>query len=412
VNGRLVEVGSLVIDGVWGGVRIKRSTGYKDRTRFNSLVDCLNHLEMMDNEPALVWAATGRNSLKELLNWFQNKDKKSPPWDKSGDILTTRMYEWLENNTKLSKNTKRTYKGSLDVLFKHTGKYPDKITSLPSILEVMKKEYVNFQVAFNNTYSVCLSFLNAEVGTSHNIYKKVQSIGKYAKSTIKAKRNPSPLEPLEIQNRFIKDPSNSFQKIVFFLCCTGMRPYEYIEHGFKVEDNHIEIFGKKTKHSHRIVPKVFSGLDPQPSSLGYSIDTLRDEFKRWFPERTIQDTRYTFINWIQKAGVETNRMNYYQGHQQSQTGEYLRRDVVKYWVEEDSRRIIEFLKMSLNQFPSIETKSLTLPKSVEELTASVAYSSKKDIVEHLNKYLRDNYPSIFRVLYEVDGLTRIPTIDP
>lgn len=74
--------------------------------------------------------------------------------------------------------------------------------------------------------------------------------------------------------------------------------------------------------------------------------------------------------------------------------------------------MIEYLKSSLQSFPSIETKSITLPKSVDELTSSVAYSSKKDIIAHLNKYLSDNHPSVFRVLYEVDGLTRIPTIGP
>lgn len=408
----MVEVGTLVLDGVWGGIRIKRSTGYRDRTRFNSLVDCLNYLEMMDNEAALVWAATGGNKLKDLLNWFQNKDKKSPPWDKSSDVLTARMYEWLEDNTKLARHTKRTYKGSVDVLFKHIGRHPDKITSLPSILDTMKKAYSNNQVAFNNTYSVCLSFLNHEVSPTHSIYKKVQSIGKYAKSSIKPKRNPNPLEPVEIQNRFISDPTNSLKDLIFFLCCTGMRPLEYLEHGFVVEENYIEILGKKTKHSRRIVPKVFANYDPQPSVIGYTIDTLRDEFKRWFPERTIQDTRYSFINWIQRAGIEGNRMTYYQGHQQSQTGDYLRRDVIKHWVEEDSVKMIEYLKSSLQSFPSIETKSITLPKSVDELTSSVAYSSKKDIIAHLNKYLSDNHPSVFRVLYEVDGLTRIPTIGP
>lgn len=409
IGGVLEPVGTLVVDGVWGGIRIKRSTGTKKPSRFNAIIDCLNTLELMQNTEALVWASTARNDLLELLNWFQNKDKKSPPWDSGGDILSSSMMAWLNRTTKIGAKTKATYKGSIDVLLKHIGKYPDKVSHLPKILEAFKKEYSSKQIAFNNTYSTCLSFLNDEVGEEHNLYKQVQSIGKYPRSQIKPKRQARPLTPIEIQNRFVSDPTNEMKMVVFFLCSTGMRPYEYLEHGFEVGDNYIEIFGKKTEHSKRIVPKLWGDYNPQPSSLGLTINTLRSEFQRWFPERTIQDTRYSFANWVQKAGIESNRYKYYMGHQPGQTDRYQRQDVIDKWVDDDARKLLDYLQRSLQQFPEIDTKAIKLPKSVDELTSSVSNVPKQAIIEHLNKYLRDNHPAVFRRLYEVEGLRYIPT---
>lgn len=407
-GGVVRQVGTLVLDGKWAGIRIKRSTGTHSTTKFNTIVECLNNLEVTGNKEAIVWASSARNDLLKLINWWSNKDKVSPPWDAGSLSLVSSLNDWINKTTTIKARTKQSYRGNINIIAKNLGKYPDKITSLPNVVKALKDQYQHKQVAFNSMFSTSGSFLTAMVGRDHKLWKDLKSVGKFPRSQITPKRKANPFTPLEIENRFVKNKGEKLHQLLFFLCASGMRPEEYLNHGFRVYDTYIEIFGKKTAHSERVVPRIFHDYDPQPNKEGWTQTTLRNEIKRWFPEHTLQDTRYAFANWVQEAGIEINRYTYYMAHQPGMTERYQKREAIDNWVEPDGLKLLEYIKKALSTFPPIDTKSIKLPKTIDELTSSVAYVGVKDIKEHLNKYLMDNYPTTFRRLYHVEKLVEVP----
>lgn len=410
VNGVQVEVGTLVIDGKWEGIRIKKSSGTHSITQLNAMLDMLDDFEQMGNTTALVWCATKGNKIKKAYEWWKRSDKKSPPWDGVGEPLTSSMREWIEEETKIKEETKRSYRSNINIILRNIGKNVDVISSLPAIVRHLKGEYKDQQRAFNSIHSTAQSYITSSLGREHKIWKDLKQIGKYPVSQMKRKRLASPFYPLEITNAFHKHKNNQLRDILFFLCSTGMRPDEYLVHGYEVHDTYIHIKGKKTSQSDRVVPKVFGKYDPQPALLGITKDTLRDEIKRYFSGKTARDCRYSFINWAQEAGIEYNRLVYYLGHQQTQTQNYLRRDVIEHWVEGDAVKLREYIQTRLVAFPKLETRAIKAPKTIDDLGKSADTFTKSDIINHLNEYLLSNYPRTFRKLYEVEGIRNIQTI--
>lgn len=406
-----MRVGNLTIDQIYLGIRIKRSTKTQNPKTFQKYQVCLDDLKNQGNREALQAIKDNKSiSLDAVYRWWSSKGTLPPPWDFSSKALTTSFNTWLDETTDITERTKVSYRWNIEKLLSYRGTTKDVVSSLPAILSLCKNGVGDKKVLFNRIRATALSFLNDRLGNTHPVYIQTKAVSQYGKKTITRKRIGNPLSPVEIDNAFKNDPHHPTKQLIYFLCCSGMRPEEYTRHGFDIRpsEGSILIKGRKTASSERVVPLIFNDYSLTNAHFGFTKDTLNLELKKWLPNHSTQDCRRTFFVWMQKAGIEFNHMKYYFGHQQTQTEEYGMAQAERYWVREDAQLLIEYLRKARTTLPALDVRQLSLPKTIDELDPSTASLTTKDIIAHLNRHLADNHPSVYRVLYRVTHLEQVP----
>jgi hypothetical protein len=412
INGEMIQVGYLNIDKLVLGIRIKRSIGSRQQRDYNRVAAFLEEIRERKDKNLLDAIVSNPNiPLGEIVDWYYNQDKRSIPWDKSSLLLFPSMRKWLETTKKVVDRTKESYNGHIVRLYKFVNKDSHKVSDLPKILEKFREELgkEDKKILFNRVRATCLSFLSEELKDNHIVYTQTRQVPLFPKKEIRTKRDGKHITPVEIDNAFIKNKNDDIRQLIYFICITGIRPEEYVRHGFTIDKNSlsIRIHGEKTINADRTIPLVFLDYNTDNSHFGFTRDTLRQTIKRWLPDYTTQDFRRTFYSWCQQAGIDRDRTEYYFGHTGTMTARYglsHHEHVKQYWVKQDSVKLGEWLKKYRRNLPKIDTKQLKLPRYVYDLEPSTAHMKKEDIVNHLNDYLSANHPGVFRKLYRVSKL--------
>ena len=413
VNGQSVPVGNQTIDKVVLGIRIKRSIGTTNKTIFNKVDSFLEELKLKRDK--IVVEAIKNNPdipFDKFIEWYYAQDKHPKPWDGSSLLLFPHMLDWLEETKKISDRTKESYKGNIYRLYKFANKDSYRVSDLPKLLLAFRNDIPEYKVLFNRIRATCLSFLNEKLEPTHSIYQEVLRVPIWKKKEIVTKREGKHLTPVQIDNAFIKHPNHEMRELIYFLCSTGIRPEEFCRHGFEIKKNtlSIRIRGKKTAHSDRTVPLLFLDFNKDNSHYGFTKDTLNQSIQHWLPGITTQECRRTFYYWAQQSGWEMNHIRYYFGHDKTMTdryGMYAHQHAERYWVKEDSLKMVEWIRSQRLKFPKPDHKDIDRPRTIEDLESSTAYLKKEDIINHLNNYLEANHPSVFRKLYRVTKLEMV-----
>jgi len=412
INGEIKEVGYLTIDKLVLGIRIKRSIGSRQHRDYNRAAAFLQDIKEKKDKNVLDAIVSNPDiPLGEIVEWYYNQDKRSIPWDKSSLPLFPYMTKWLEDTKKVVSRTKVSYEGHIIRLYKFANKDSYKVSELPKVLERFREQMSkeDKKVLFNRVRATCLSFLEEELKDNHIVYIQTRQVPLFPKKEIRPKRLGKHITPVEIDNAFIKDKNDEIRQLIYFICITGIRPEEYVRHGFTIDKNSlsIRIHGQKTINADRTIPLVFLDYMRDNSHFGFTKDTIRLTIQRWLPDFTTQDFRRTFYSWCQQAGIDRDRTEYYFGHTGTMTARYglnHHEHVKQYWVKEDSVKLGEWIKKYRRNLPKVDTKRLNLPRSIYDLEPSTAHLKKEDIINHLNDYLSANHPGVFRKLYRVTRL--------
>lgn len=415
INGEMKEVGYLTIDKLVLGIRIKRSIGSRQHRDYNRAAAFLQEIKEKKDKNVLDAIVSNPDiPLGEIVEWYYNQDKRPIPWDKSSLPLFPYMTKWLEETKKVVSRTKDSYEGHIIRLYKFVNKDGYKVSELPKVLEKFREQMSkeDKKVLFNRVRATCLSFLEEELKDNHIVYIQTRQVPLFPKKEIRPKRLGKHITPVEIDNAFIKDKNDEIRQLIYFICITGIRPEEYVRHGFTIDKNSlsIRIHGQKTINADRTIPLVFLDYNTDNSHFGFTRDTIRQTIQRWLPDYTTQDFRRTFYSWCQQAGIDRDRTEYYFGHTGTMTARYglnHHEHVKQYWVKEDSVKLGEWIKAYKRNLPKIDTKQLNLPRSIYDLEPSTARLKKEDIINHLNDYLSANHPGVFRKLYRVTRLDMV-----
>lgn len=415
INGEMKEVGYLTIDKLVLGIRIKRSIGSRQHRDYNKAAAFLQEIKEKKDKNVLDAIVSNPDiPLGEIVEWYYNQDKRPIPWDKSSLPLFPYMTKWLEETKKVVSRTKDSYEGHIIRLYKFVNKDGYKVSELPKVLEKFREQMSkeDKKVLFNRVRATCLSFLEEELKDNHIVYIQTRQVPLFPKKEIRPKRLGKHITPVEIDNAFIKDKNDEIRQLIYFICITGIRPEEYVRHGFTIDKNSlsIRIHGQKTINADRTIPLVFLDYNTDNSHFGFTRDTIRQTIQRWLPDYTTQDFRRTFYSWCQQAGIDRDRTEYYFGHTGTMTARYglnHHEHVKQYWVKEDSVKLGEWIKAYKRNLPKIDTKQLNLPRSIYDLEPSTAHLKKEDIINHLNDYLSANHPGVFRKLYRVTRLDMV-----
>ncbi len=405
-NGRVVQTGTLVIDKTFFGMRIKKNTGTSDKNVYQEIKVALAHLKKEQEIDAFIALQSGAIDCLGIREWYVNKDTRDKPWKMSGKVLSQDMNTWLETSNDIKERTKESYKYHVKMVCNKTSKYGDTLSSLPKIVEEYKKEYKDKMVMFNRFRSTCMSFVgHYPNGRETEVYKAIVSIKPYKKKDKKVATRYNPFTPLEIDNLFSGGKHNDVKQLIYWLCLTGLRPEEYLYHGFKNLDNTIEIYGDKTSGSYaRLVPKFFKDYDPQPDTLNLTEWKLRKLFEKHCPGHTPRDTRRTFAIWCQEAGIERNHITSYMGHIPTQLDDYQRQDISKNWASKDRKKLEDYITTSRKEIPDIDDSKVKLPSSIETLGETAEKYSIQQIKDIINEWLASNHPKHIRRLYKVEKL--------
>lgn len=400
------EVGSLVLDKTFFGIRIKKNTGTDSQDKFNAIHSALSYLKAENEREAFVALRNGTTSCLDILDWYENRKKKDKPWKVGNKSLASDMTSWLEKNKDIKERTKESYKYHVKVVVSYASKHGDAIPSLPRIVEEYKNSCKDKMVEFNRFRSTCLSYASQlPDGRDGEIWKSITKVKPYKKKDTKRATRYNPFTPLEIDNLFKKNKNDEVKQLIYWLCLTGIRPEEYTEHGFKNLGNVVEIYGDKTSGSYaRLVPKFFKDYDPQAKKMGISYWKLRMLFRQYCPNHTPRDTRRTFAVWCQKAGIERNHITSYMGHIPTQLDDYQRQDIVKNWANEDRKKLEDYIKKERTAIPKVDDATYKLPSSIDDLGDSASSYSIQQVKDIINDWLKSNHPKHIRKLYKVEKL--------
>lgn len=400
------EVGTLVLDKVYFGLRIKKNTGTDSPERFQAILSALAYLKRENEREAFIALRNGTATCLEILEWYEERTNKEKPWKVGNKSLSYDMNLWLEENKDIKERTKESYKYHVRVVVSYASKFGDAIHSLPRIVEDYKNVCRDKMVEFNRFRSTCLSYASQlPNGRDGEIWKNITKVKPYKKKDAKRATRYNPFTPLEIDNLFKNNKNEEIKQLIYWLCLTGIRPEEYTEHGFKNLGNVVEIYGDKTSGSYaRLVPKFFKDYDPQAKKLGISYWKLRKLFQQYCPNHTPRDTRRTFAVWCQKAGIERNHITSYMGHIPTQLDDYQRQDIVKNWANEDRKKLEDYIKKERTAIPKVDDTTYKLPTSIDDLGDSAATYSIQQIKDIINDWLKANHPKHIRKLYKVEKL--------
>lgn len=168
---------------------------------------------------------------------------------------------------------------------------------------------------FNVLLTAARMLLRGVVGERHRLYDELARI--QALRVTRRKGNPQSVE----QIRALAVTLGTHGSDVWSLALSGMRRGEYFGNRWRLLSDRIAIEGTKTAAAVREAPRVYPISAP---TCGY------DRFNAALREATsgqvrTHDLRYTWMRWLEEAGVPQIRVNYYAGHTVKDVGELYRR---------------------------------------------------------------------------------------
>lgn len=348
--------GTLVIDRVIDGKRLKISTGSKDRKTVRRMDDLITDLKDRGMDTHLRHLFEGKISIRQLFEMDQKGTLYNPHIDPG---VVQPLRDTLEDWVKSYKGwTDRTRKGNSELLrtmFDRIGKdFPSPtIDDVPKLLRKYRDlcESNDTPRTFNILRSVLQRFVKLKFGRSSDLYI---SVGDVEKIPDRPKNPQTAKTPGQI-DRLIHSLPTKYRGMVWTMCTTGVGWTEYGQIYSRSDIQHPRIYiegtktDKKDERRRREIPLVYSPT-PRVGSEKQFRKILKTYSKKLRLENIgIYTFRKCYSNWLVESGVPQWRVEMYMGHlPRSQTVKYQTTDTWR-WLTEDADRLRQYLEKNRKQ---------------------------------------------------------------
>lgn len=366
--------GTLVIDRVVNGKRLKISTGSKDKKTVRRMDDLISDLKDRGMDTHLKHLVEGKVTIRQLYELDQKGTLYNPHLNPEVvQPLKESFDSWVESYKGWSEKTR---KGNLELLrpmFERLGKeFPSPtIEDIPKLLRRYRDlcDKNDTPRTFNILRSVFQRFVKLKFGKSTDLYTL---IGDVEKIPDRPKNPQTSKTPGQIE-RLVRSLPEKFRGMVWTMCTTGVGWTEYGQMTSRsdIKNPRIYIEGTKTdkkdERRKREVPMIYPPTPRLGSEKQFRKILTSVSQKLKMNNVRIYTFRKCYSNWMVECGVPQWRVEMYMGHlPRSQTQKYQTTDTWR-WLVEDSEKMRNFLEEKRNRSGTKPTQSTpTTPPTQNE----------------------------------------------
>jgi integrase len=348
-DGRLY--GTLVIDRIIDGSRLKISSGSKDMKtvrRMDSLID-----ELIDRaqESHLRNLVEKRVTIRQLFELDQKGTLYNPLHDPEVvQPLRSNLETWMSSYSGWNDKTRQGNRELIETMFK---KLESKITNpmiedVPKLLRSYRErcESEDHPRAYNLVRSVFHRFIRLRFGKSSPLFTQISDVEKLPDRP----KNPQTAKTPGQIEKLCRSLPEKYRGMVWTMCTTGVGWDEYGKLTPRDDLKHPRIYvegtkmDRKDKRRRREVPFIYSP-HPQVGSERQFRKVLTNVSKKLRMENVrVYTFRKCYANWLVESGVPQWRVEMYMGHlPQSQTQKYQTTDVWR-WLSEDGQLLRKWIE--------------------------------------------------------------------
>ena len=348
--------GTLVIDRIINGKRLKIVTGSKDLKtvrRMDDLIDQLidwglqNHIRNLIEKKITIGQLYELNQRGVLQNPFHDPEVVQP--------LKPSLDGWVDTYKDWSDKTRKGNKELLSTMYHRVESiFPNPtIEDIPKVLRSYREvcEKNDTPRPFNLVRSVFHRYVRLKFGKNSDLYSLVGDVEKIPDRP----KNPQTAKtPGQIET-LCRSLPEKFRGMVWTMCTTGVGWKEYGQMSVRpdIKNPRIYIEGtkmdKKDERRKREVPLVLSPT-PRVGSEYQFRKVIRTVSKTLKMENVrIYTFRKCYSNWLVESGVPQWRVGMYMGHlPQSQTQQYQVTEIWR-WLVEDGERLRTYIESKKTQ---------------------------------------------------------------
>lgn len=291
---RIGDRGTFVLDRQFRGVgRVRRASGTTNRRQFDALNAMLSELYQRGRLDVLASIASGRLSPMEVWALRQQSGLDGIPKPEA-TIELKKMKDWA-STFRCSDKHKENIDSAVRALIEESEE-SERVGDLPSILRRYRAQAKPRM--FNVVRAAAQAFLRDTFGKRHEFYAGVTDVP------------PLPYRAERVQPAGVGDVlalPEALRSIGWCMLLTGMGPGEYWGR-WQQEIDRVLVFGTKTGHRERVVPKVADLTLPTVHKR-----TFGDAFKA-ATGKTPYALRHGYRHLLEAAGVPDSRAEMYMGH--------------------------------------------------------------------------------------------------
>lgn len=328
------DVGTFVLDRWFGPVgRICRASGTRDRDVFRRINLVLTEIYEMGRLDLLRALRDQVLHPLELYNAFRQGQLDHLPTAEDLKPFAAALETWLPR-LDVAKSTRARYEVELTKLV--AGRPKATVADLPKLLAEHREhcQRVSQRRTFNMARAAAQAFTRDVLGREHRLWRAVTAVGRLRESP----RKGNPLSVARVQELAAQlGPTHG--PVLWALCLSGMRSGEYYSQKWEVVGDRVLVHGTKTAGADRFVPFVLPLAAPQTtySGLAQALNKLTGGHVR------PHDTRKTFANWAEQAGIPRTRRRMYLGHGRRDITDLYEEADVRAFLVEDGDRLRRFL---------------------------------------------------------------------
>lgn len=325
--------GTFVIDRCFGPVgRICRASGTTDADVCKRLNLVLTELYAMGRLDLLRALRDRVLHPLELYNAFRQGQLDHLPTAEDLKPLAAAIAAWLPRLDA----TKRTRDRYEDELAKLTdGRAQATVADLPKLLaeQRAKCQGTGQRRTFNMIRAGAQAFTRDVLGREHRLWRAVTAVARLRESPRKG-------NPLSVEKVYqLAGTLGGHGPVLWSLCLSGMRSGEYWSRKWEHAGDRILVHGTKTAGADRFVPFVQLLATPATTYWGFAQALNKATGGHVRPH----DTRKTFANWAEQAGIPRTRRRLYLGHGRRDVTDLYEEADVRAFLAEDGERLLRFI---------------------------------------------------------------------
>lgn len=357
--------GTLVIDRIINGKRLKITTGSKDKKTVRRMDDLITELRDRGMDSHLRQLVEGKVSIRQIFELDQKGTLYNPHLNPEVVQPLKETFEsWVESYKGWTERTRKGNSELLRTMFVRLDKdFPSPpIEDIPKLLRKYRDlcDSNDTPRSFNIIRSVFQRFVKLKFGKSSELYVRV---GDVEKIPDRPKNPQTSKTPGQIE-RLVRSLPEKYRGMVWTMCTTGVGWTEYgqINSRSDIKNPRVYIEGTKTdrkdERRRREVPMIY----PPTSRLGSEKQfrkVLKSVSKKLKMDNVgIYTFRKCYSNWLVESGVPQWRVEMYMGHlPRSQTQKYQTTDTWR-WLVEDGEKLRTFLdqkrsRSGINPTPTV-----------------------------------------------------------
>lgn len=327
-----VQTGTFIIDRVLRHVgRIRRASGTTHRPTFRRLNEMLDQLAEQGYLDVLRAIRDGQLAPLDVYAQFR----------RNGELPTAvalRSLREMWDGWLAAKVCADSHRASLKQSWRHLQVPEDAVLAdLPRLLETARDRLTQHPQSFRLCKSAAQAFVKATCRRTHSLYRELSGIETLRVTPMRHKHPATPAEIAEVAARL---ESQDFVRVLWALATTGMRLVEY-RGPWRQEPGRIAIRNGKQRGPEvwRVVPNV-GRCERVTFNYKMFLAALRDASSG---QMTPYDTRRSYANWLEAAGIPRTRRRLYMGHGARDVTDLYEAHEVRTFIADDAARLSEYL---------------------------------------------------------------------